>query len=55
VTETPFEVAVSGGVLRGDRAGKGPAALLLHGGAAIPDYLGALAAELGGLFACATR
>jgi pimeloyl-ACP methyl ester carboxylesterase len=47
VTEQPFEV----GPLRGHRGGAGPPALLLHGGAAVPDYLDGLAAELGGLFA----
>jgi pimeloyl-ACP methyl ester carboxylesterase len=50
VAEAPFEVTIAGGVLRGDRGGAGPPALLLHGGPAIPDYLGGLAAELGGLF-----
>jgi pimeloyl-ACP methyl ester carboxylesterase len=46
VFETPFEV----GPLRGHRGGSGPPALLLHGGAAVPDYLDGLADELGGLF-----
>jgi pimeloyl-ACP methyl ester carboxylesterase len=46
VPETPFEV----GPLRGHRGGSGPPALLLHGGAAVPDYLDGLADELGGLF-----
>jgi pimeloyl-ACP methyl ester carboxylesterase len=45
VPETPFEV----GPLRGHRGGSGPPALLLHGGAAVPDYLDGLAEELGGL------
>jgi proline iminopeptidase len=45
VTEEPFAVAP----LEGHRGGAGPPALLLHGGAAVPDYLGGLAAELGGL------
>jgi pimeloyl-ACP methyl ester carboxylesterase len=47
VPETPFAV----GPLRGHRGGAGPPALLLHGGAALPDYLDGLAEELGGLFA----
>ena len=46
MTETPFEV----GPLSGHRGGSGPPALLLHGGAAVPDYLDGLAAELGGTF-----
>jgi proline iminopeptidase len=46
VAETPFQA----GPLRGHRGSSGPPALLLHGGAAVPDYLGGLAGELGGLF-----
>jgi pimeloyl-ACP methyl ester carboxylesterase len=46
VTEAEFELAIEGGVLRGQVGGVGPPALLLHGGAAVPDYLGPLAAEL---------
>jgi proline iminopeptidase len=46
VTEVPFDV----GPLRGHRGGSGPPALLLHGGAAVQDYLGGLADELGDLF-----
>ena len=46
-----FEVAVDGGTLRGHRAGSGRLALLLHGGAAIPDYTGDCARVLDGLFA----
>jgi pimeloyl-ACP methyl ester carboxylesterase len=49
--EEPFEVPVAGGVLRGHRGGDGRPALLLHGGAAIPDYTGDCAAALDGLFA----
>jgi proline iminopeptidase len=49
--EEPFELAVAGGVLRGHRSGSGVPALLLHGGAAVPDYLGDCAALLDGLFA----
>ena len=44
--DEPFEVALEGGVLRGQSGGDGPPALLLHGGAAVPDYLEPLAAEL---------
>jgi proline iminopeptidase len=46
VTEKPF----AAGALRGHRRGSGPPALLLHGGAAVPDYLGSLAVELAGTF-----
>ena len=48
--EEAFEVPIEGGVLRGHRGGTGAAALLLHGGAAIPDYMGACAESLDGLF-----
>jgi pimeloyl-ACP methyl ester carboxylesterase len=51
VDEEAFEVAIDGGVLRGHRGGTGAPALLLHGGAAIPDYMGACAERLDGLFA----
>lgn len=51
MTEQPFAVSIEGGELHGHRGGEGPPALLLHGGAAVPDYLDGLAAELGGLFA----
>lgn len=44
--EEPFEVEIEDGVLRGHRGGEGPPGLLLHGGAAVPDYLDGLAAEL---------
>jgi pimeloyl-ACP methyl ester carboxylesterase len=40
VSERSFEVPVEQGVLVGHRGGVGPPALLLHGGAALPDYLG---------------
>jgi proline iminopeptidase len=46
-----FEVAVEGGALRGDRSGRGEPALLLHGGAAVPDYMAECADLLDGLFA----
>ena len=50
MTEIPFEVPIPGGVLRGHRAEGGSPALLLHGGAAVPDYMEGCAAELAGLF-----
>jgi pimeloyl-ACP methyl ester carboxylesterase len=46
VTEEEFELAIEGGALCGHVGGEGPPALLLHGGAAVPDYLEPLAAEL---------
>lgn len=46
MSERPFEA----GPLRGHRGGSGPPALLLHGGAAVPDYLDGLAAELREVF-----
>ena len=49
--EEAFEVAIDGGVLRGHRGGTGASALLLHGGAAVPDYMAECAAALDGLFA----
>jgi pimeloyl-ACP methyl ester carboxylesterase len=48
--EQPFEVPIEGGVLVGARSGNGAPALLLHGGAAVPDYLGDLAELLDGRF-----
>jgi pimeloyl-ACP methyl ester carboxylesterase len=50
VHEEAFRVKVDGGGLRGHRAGTGAPALLLHGGAAVPDYMGACAETLDGLF-----
>jgi hypothetical protein len=50
MSEQPFEVAIEAGARHGHRGGTGPPALLLHGGAAVPDYLDGLAAELAGLF-----
>jgi len=50
VKSVSFEIPVDGGLLRGHRGGSGRPALLLHGGAAIPDYLGECAAALDGLF-----
>jgi pimeloyl-ACP methyl ester carboxylesterase len=50
VHEEELELAVDGGVLRGHRGGSGAPALLLHGGAAVPDYLRECAAMLDGLF-----
>jgi pimeloyl-ACP methyl ester carboxylesterase len=51
VSEASFEVAIDGGVLRGHRGGTGAPALLLHGGAAVPDYMAECAVALDGLFA----
>ena len=48
--EEPFDVPVKDGALHGHRAGKGRPAILLHGGAAVPDYLGPCADLLDGLF-----
>jgi pimeloyl-ACP methyl ester carboxylesterase len=50
VIEQPFEVPVEQGVLVGHRGGDGPPALLLHGGAALPDYLGDCTELLADLF-----
>jgi pimeloyl-ACP methyl ester carboxylesterase len=50
VTEEPFEVRIESGVLVGHRGGEGPPALLLHGGAAVPDYLADCAELLADLF-----
>jgi pimeloyl-ACP methyl ester carboxylesterase len=50
VSETPFEVALPGGVLHGHVGGEGPPALLLHGGAAVTDYMDGCARELDGVF-----
>jgi pimeloyl-ACP methyl ester carboxylesterase len=46
MSEEAFEVAIESGILCGHVGGDGPPALLLHGGAAVPDYLEELAAEL---------
>jgi pimeloyl-ACP methyl ester carboxylesterase len=48
--EEPFQLPVDDGALRGHRAGEGRPALLLHGGAAVPDYMGPCAEQLDGLF-----
>lgn len=48
--EEPFELPVDDGAIRGHRAGEGQAALLLHGGAAVPDYMGPCAEQLDELF-----
>ncbi len=45
-----FELPIDSGALVGARSGTGAPALLLHGGAAIPDYLGDCAELLDGLF-----
>ena len=48
--DEPFELPVESGAIRGHRGGSGRPALLLHGGAAVPDYLGECAQLLDGLF-----
>ena len=48
--EQPFELPVDGGALHGHRGGSGLPALLLHGGAAVPDYTEGCAELLDGLF-----
>jgi pimeloyl-ACP methyl ester carboxylesterase len=50
VDEEPFVVEVDSGELHGHRGGTGAPALLLHGGPAVPDYMGPCALELDGLF-----
>ena len=50
MSETPFEVALPGGVLKGHVGGEGPPGLLLHGGAAVTDYMDGCARELHGVF-----
>jgi proline iminopeptidase len=47
--EDAFRVPITGGELHGHHGGEGAAALLLHGGAAVTDYMGDCAAELDGL------
>ncbi|HJV29440.1 MAG TPA: alpha/beta hydrolase [Gaiellaceae bacterium] len=49
--EEPFGVRIGDGSLAGCAASEGAPALLLHGGPAIPDYMGPCALELEGLFA----
>jgi proline iminopeptidase len=51
VREERFEVRVGAGSLVGCAASDGAPTLLLHGGPAIPDYMGPVALELEGLFA----
>jgi pimeloyl-ACP methyl ester carboxylesterase len=48
--ESPFEVAVGDGLLRGHSGGTGPSALVLHGGPGLNDYMAGCAAELHALF-----
>lgn len=50
MNEEAFELPIDGGVLRGHRGGTGVPALLLHGGAAVPDYMAECAEGLDGLF-----
>ena len=47
--EEPFEIAIEGGTIHGHVGGEGPPALLLHGGAAVTDYMDGCARELDGL------
>ena len=49
MSETPFAVPVAGGALHGHIGGGGEPALLLHGGAAVTDYMDGCARELDGL------
>lgn len=49
VNEDPFEIALDDGVLHGHRAGDGARALVLHGGAAVTDYMDGCVNELSGL------
>jgi pimeloyl-ACP methyl ester carboxylesterase len=50
MSEQAFDVPIAGGALRGHVCGDGPAALVLHEGAAVTDYMGGCVAELDGLF-----
>jgi pimeloyl-ACP methyl ester carboxylesterase len=52
VHEQEIRVPVDGGALVGHRAGEGPSALLLHGGPALPDYMGGCAELLRDRFDC---
>ncbi len=47
--EEPFRVRVEGGELHGHHGGDGPPALVLHGGAAVTDYMDGCVRELDGL------
>lgn len=47
--EDSFRVPVAGGELHGHRGGNGPPALVLHGGAAITDYMDGCVREFEGL------
>lgn len=49
MVEQPFHVPVGSGTLHGHVGGDGPPALLLHGGAAVTDYMDGCARELDGL------
>jgi hypothetical protein len=55
VRKEPFELPVDGGAIRGYRAGEGQPALLLHSGAAVPDYMGPCAEQLDGAFRTAVE
>jgi pimeloyl-ACP methyl ester carboxylesterase len=52
VHEQEIRVPVDGGDLVGHRCGEGPSALLLHGGPALPDYMGGCAELLRDRFDC---
>jgi pimeloyl-ACP methyl ester carboxylesterase len=52
VRQEEIRVPVDGGALVGHRSGSGPPALLLHGGPAVPDYMGAVAELLADRLDC---
>jgi pimeloyl-ACP methyl ester carboxylesterase len=52
VHEEELRIAVEGGTLVGHRGGEGPSALVLHGGPALPDYMGGCAELLADRFDC---
>jgi proline iminopeptidase len=49
MSEVPFQVPIAGGALHGNVGGDGKPALVLHGGAAVTDYMDGCALELQGL------
>jgi proline iminopeptidase len=52
VDEHEIRIPVEGGSLVGHRGGQGPSALVLHGGPALPDYMGGCARLLSDRFDC---